>query len=172
MHAVNWSSVTKLFWIWISAWNSEQSDDSLDQNSVDFETVRAEPGDDEQEVTLDLYGEDTDQPPDLRTGGHYLDEALAEHERSKNPGAAEVHLNGVGPRQNGVPPSILLQDVDVDLQGLESTEIWALGKPDRDYLGFDTDGKVETKDLHICRSVGKRLWSEWRKGGNQGFAYM
>ena len=86
---------------------------------MDFDAVRAEPGDDEQEVTLDLYGEDTDQPPDLRTGGHYLDEALAEHERSKNPGAA----NGVGPMQNGALPSVLLQDVGVDLQGLESTEI-------------------------------------------------
>ena len=90
---------------------------------MDFETVRAEPGDDEQEVMLDLYGEDTDQPPDLRTGGHYLDEALAEHERSKNPGAAEVHRNGVGPRHNGVPPSVLRQDVDVDLEDLESTDI-------------------------------------------------
>ena len=90
---------------------------------MDFETVRAEPGDDEQEVTLDLYGEDTDQPPDLRTGGHYLDEALAEHERSKNPGAAEVQRNGVGPMQNGVPPSVLLKDVDVDLERLVSTEI-------------------------------------------------
>ena len=89
---------------------------------MDFDAVRAEPGDEEQEVMLDLYGEDTDQPPDLRTGGHYLDEALAEHERSKNPGAAEVH-NGVGPRHNGVPPSVLWQDVDVDLEGLESTEI-------------------------------------------------
>ena len=34
-----------------------------------------------------------------------------------------------------------------------------LGKPDGDCLGFCTDGKVETKDLHIYRSVGKRLCS-------------
>ena len=85
--------------------------------------MRAEPGHDEQEVTLDLYDEVKDQPPDLRTGGHHLDEALAEHERSKNPGAAEVHRNGVGPRHNGVPPSVLRQDVDVDLEGLESKGI-------------------------------------------------
>ena len=85
--------------------------------------MRAEPGDDEREVTLDLYGEDTDQPPNLHTDGHYLDEALAEHERSKNPGAAKVHMNGVGPKQNGAPPRVLLQDIDVDLQGLEATEI-------------------------------------------------
>ena len=90
---------------------------------MDSDAVRAEPGDDEQEVMLDLYDEDTGQPPDLRTDGHYLDEALAEHERSKNPGAAEVHRNGVGPMQNGVPPSVLRQDVDVDLEGLESKGI-------------------------------------------------
>ena len=104
----------------MTAWNSEQSDDSLDQNSVDFD---AQPGEDEQEVTLDLYGEDTDQPPNLSTGAHYLDEALAEHERNKNPGAAKVPMNGVGPRLNGAPPRVLLQDIDVDLQGLEATEI-------------------------------------------------
>ena len=34
-----------------------------------------------------------------------------------------------------------------------------LGKPDGDCLGFVTDGMVETKNLYICRSVGKILCS-------------
>ena len=119
---------------------------SLDNNSVDFDARPSDEGDedDEQEVTLDLYGEDPDHPGGLRADGFYLDEALAEHERSKQqhkPRRSRSNAkprgqshgeregtrqgNGVDPmQQNGrLPQSVQLQNEDVDLEGLESTDI-------------------------------------------------
>ena len=107
---------------------------------MDLDAVPSETGDDEQEVTLDLYGEDTRGTPQIRTEGYYLEEALAEYDMGKDEpprsrsganddtnahtnGVAKIYGNGVGPQQRGVPQSVMLQDVDVDLQGLESTEI-------------------------------------------------
>ncbi|XP_076446801.1 cadherin-23-like [Babylonia areolata] len=111
---------------------STLSDESLDNNSVDINVIKVRSVDsaseDEQEVTLDLYGEDTEQPPSKARGDRsfYLDQALDEHQGRTTPNSLS---NGHDPKRNGVTLGLnnghahLSQTVDFDLEGCESSDI-------------------------------------------------
>ncbi|KAL8620285.1 hypothetical protein ACOMHN_042020 [Nucella lapillus] len=113
---------------------SRHSDVSLDNNSVGLESLPAKDslGLDEQEVILDLYGEDTEKPFTAGKDTFYLDQALAEHERQKNGDSQSSSLSRKpshltnGDLHNGNLYNGIFQTVDFefdDLNDCESSDI-------------------------------------------------
>ena len=97
---------------------------------MDIVTVRRPRDEDEQEMTLDLGGEDWDDAGVPRPDGYYLNAALEADDRirQKIPNGrsnmvAKPHTNGVGPRQNGMAKSVNLEEYDGELDECESTDI-------------------------------------------------